>query len=95
MIKLGISGCCGRMGRTIASLALHDFHAVFSIAAAFEAPGHEAVGRDFGTILGHPLPLGVKVTDDARQALAQSDVLIEFTVPDVTLSHAQLAQEFR
>ena len=83
------------MGQTIASLALHDFHAVYSLAAALEAPGHEAVGRDYGSVLGHPSPLGVPVIDDARQAIAQSDVLIEFTVPDVTLAHAQLAQELR
>lgn len=94
-IKLGISGCCGRMGRTIASLALHDFHAVFALAAALEAPGHDAVGRDFGTVLGQPSPLGISVMDDARQAMTRSDVLIEFTVPDVTLAHAQLAQELR
>ncbi|MBI3330629.1 MAG: hypothetical protein HYZ96_00790, partial [Candidatus Omnitrophica bacterium] len=51
-IKLVISGCCGRMGRTIASLALHDFHDLFTITGALEAPGHEAVGRDLGVVLG-------------------------------------------
>ncbi|MBI4342317.1 MAG: 4-hydroxy-tetrahydrodipicolinate reductase [Candidatus Omnitrophica bacterium] len=92
-IKLVISGCCGRMGRSIASLALQD--SVFAIGAALEAAGHEAVGRDFGTVLGRPSGLGVKVSDDAKAALGQGDVLIEFTTPDVTAAHVQVAQPLR
>ena len=83
------------MGRTIAALALHDFDAMFSIAAALEASGHEAIGRDLGTILGRPSALGVKVAGDARTAIGRGHVLIEFTVPEVTAAHVQLAQELR
>ena len=92
-IKLVISGCCGRMGRSIASLALQD--PAFAISAAVEAAGHEAVGRDLGLAIGHPSDLGVKVGSDARTAIAQGDVVIEFTAPDVTVAHAQIAQALR
>ena len=94
-IKLVISGCCGRMGRTIAGLALHDFHELFNVVAVVEAHGHEAVGKDFGAILGRSTNLGVVVTDDAKTALSQGDVLIEFTLPDVTVAHVELAQQLR
>lgn len=79
------------MGRTIGSLALQD--GAFSIGAAFEAPGHEAVGRDYGVVLGRPSPLGLSVVDDAREAIRRGDVLIEFTQPASTVAHVQLAKE--
>ena len=92
-IKLVISGCCGRMGRSIASLALQD--SVFAIGAALEAAGHEAVGRDLGTVLGRAASVGVRISDDAKGAISQGDVLIEFTAPDVTTAHTQLARQLR
>ena len=92
-IRLVIAGCCGRMGRAIAELALHD--SVFALGAAFEAAGHEAVGQDYATVLGKPNALGVRVIDDARAAMSHGDVLIEFTTPDATVAHVRLAQELR
>ena len=81
------------MGRAIATLALQD--SVFTIGAALEASGHEAIGRDYGTVLGASKPLSVKVGDDVAAALKQGDVMIEFTLPDVTLAHVQAAQQLR
>ena len=49
-IKLAISGCCGRMGRSIALLAAKD--PAFALAGALEAAGHEALGRDLGAAIG-------------------------------------------
>ena len=81
------------MGQAIARCALAD--SAFAIHAALEAPGHEALGRDYGAILGRPSPLKIAISDDAATALTQGDVLIEFTAPDVTIAHAQLAQRAR
>ena len=81
------------MGRSIATLALQD--SVFAIGAALEAAGHEAIGRDLGAVLGQASSLGVKVSDDASAAIGRGDVLIEFTAPEVTVAHAQLAQQLR
>jgi 4-hydroxy-tetrahydrodipicolinate reductase len=90
-IKLVISGCCGRMGRSIALLAAKD--ATFTLAGAMEAAGHDALGRDLGLAIGHPTDLGVRVVSDARAAMSTGDVVIEFTTPDVTIAHAQLARD--
>ena len=92
-IKLAISGCCGRMGRSIALLAAKD--PAFALTGAVEATGHEALGRDLGVAIGHASDLGVRVVSDARAAFGASDVIIEFTAPDVTVSHAQLARDLR
>lgn len=92
-IKLIISGACGRMGRSIAALALRD--PAFSLGAALEAPKHDAVGRDLSAMLGSSAPVGVAVTDDAEAALGQGDVVVEFTVPEVTIAHVELAKRLK
>lgn len=92
-IKLVISGCCGRMGQSIALLAARD--PAFALAGALEASGHESLGRDLGLAIGHPADLGVRIVSDARIAMSAGDVVIEFTTPDVTVAHAQLARDAR
>ncbi|MBI3312199.1 MAG: 4-hydroxy-tetrahydrodipicolinate reductase [Candidatus Omnitrophica bacterium] len=92
-IKLVISGCCGRMGQAIARCALAD--SAFVIGAALEADVHQAVGQDYGTVLGLSSPLNIRVTQMAKEVMGAGDVVIEFTTPDVTVAHAQLAQQLR
>ena len=92
-IKLVISGCCGRMGQAIARSALTN--GAFTLAAVMEVPGHEAIGRDYRAIIGQPVNGAILVIGDARQALKQGDLLIEFTAPDATIAHAKLAQELQ
>jgi 4-hydroxy-tetrahydrodipicolinate reductase len=89
-VKLAISGCSGRMGRAIAALALQD--SAFAVAAALEAAGHEAVGHDYGTVLGRPASLGLPVIDDAERAVKQADVFVDFTRPEATIEHLRLAK---
>ena len=57
--------------------------------------GFVAIGRDLGTVLGRPDPLGIPVSDDSNTILRRGDVLIEFTKPQVTVKHARLAQRLR
>src|SRR3989338_809283 len=92
-IRLVMSGCCGRMGQAIARRALAD--SAFSLAAVVEAPGHEAIGRDYSAVLGQPVGGALRIVAESRQALSQGDVLIEFTTPDATVAHVQLAQDLK
>ena len=92
-VRLVISGACGRMGQTIARCALRD--GGFAVAGALEAAGQTAVGSDYGAIVGQPLSPPVAVSADARQALAQGDVLIEFTTPEATVANVRLAAQLR
>ena len=85
-IKLGIIGCCGRMGRAIASLAVEDPR--FRLVSALEALGQSTNGQDYGLVLGGKDKLGFKVTTDLDAATKAADVLIEFTAPDATITHA-------
>ena len=92
-VGVGIAGCCGRMGRAIATLALED--SMFAVRGALEAPGHAALGQDYGTFLGLPKPLGVAVVDDAAAAMRPADVVIDFTLPEATLAHVGVARQLR
>lgn len=90
-IRLVISGACGRMGQTIARCALQD--SLLTLGAVLEASQHAAVGRDYKEVLGQPLPAPLPVLDDARRAISQGDVVIEFTTPQATTAHVQVAAE--
>ena len=81
------------MGQAIGHCALADGR--FAIRAALESAGHEAIGRDYATVLGRPTMLGLLVTADERLAISQGDVIIEFTAPEATVAHATLAQTLR
>lgn len=76
-IKLAISGYGGRMGSTIGELALQDPD--FEVVVALEKSGHPLVGKEKG---------GLIITDDLAE-IREADVLIEFTIPEATVSHAR------
>jgi len=94
-IGLTIAGCCGRMGRSVAMLALRDWDALFALKGALELSGHDALGRDYGTVLGLTTTLGLPVGDDAQAAISRGDVCVDFTTPDATITHVQVAQQLR
>lgn len=72
MIKLGITGVCGKMGRRIFELA--SFDKDFELTLALEKKGTPAIGRDIGK-------LKISSTVDG---LFLCDVLVDFTVPEAT-----------
>ncbi len=86
MTRIAISGAAGRMGRTLIQAA--EQADGIELGAALERPGSDAVGMDAGTLAGLPA-CGVQVGDDLRAAVADFDVLVDFTRPEV--SEANLA----
>ena len=86
-LGLIVAGAAGRMGRTVIEAARGD--ARFCVAAALEAPGHAALGRDAGEFLG--VELGARITADAEPAMRPGACLIEFTRPPATLEHLAAA----
>jgi 4-hydroxy-tetrahydrodipicolinate reductase len=85
MVRIGISGACGKMGLKIAALALKEPEK-FKITGAFEWSGSPFIGKDLGEALGTG-NLGVIVSSDMDKGLKDVDCLIEFTLPEPTLSH--------
>jgi len=82
--RIGVVGCGGRMGRLlIAEIA--------GTGAARVAGGlSRSAGLDLGTLAGLG-PLGIATGTDPAALVAASDAIIDFTVPDATVHHAELA----
>ncbi|MDD4980876.1 MAG: 4-hydroxy-tetrahydrodipicolinate reductase [Candidatus Omnitrophica bacterium] len=72
MIKLGIAGVCGKMGRRIFKLASADKD--FEVTFALEKKGTPAIGKELGK-------LKISSTQDG---LFLVDVFIDFTTPEAT-----------
>jgi 4-hydroxy-tetrahydrodipicolinate reductase len=88
-----IAGASGRMGQMLVrTLAAGGGRA--RLHACLERPGHPWVGRDAGEAMGGA-PLGVTVTDDALEALAAAQAVIDFTAPAATVALAALAAQAR
>jgi 4-hydroxy-tetrahydrodipicolinate reductase len=83
-IRIAIAGAGGRMGQALVERALDA--ADLAIAAALDVRGASAIGADAGRALGRTT--GVAIGDDVDAALANADVLIDFTRPEGTLMHA-------
>jgi 4-hydroxy-tetrahydrodipicolinate reductase len=60
------------------------------LVAASEAPSSERVGQDAGTLAGLD-PLGVSISGDAEAVFRAADVVTDFTLPEATAAHAQIA----
>lgn len=86
-MKLALHGATGRMGTTLARLALAAGDSVVGAVAAASDP---AVGRDYGEVagLGH---LGVAVSPDVGASLLGADVVIDFSTPSAVPEVAALA----
>lgn len=87
-MKLAIAGASGRMGRMLIEYVL-DADGV-TLAGALDVPGAAALGQDAGLFLGRET--GVAITSDIEAALSGADCLIDFTRPDGTLAHLQVAR---
>lgn len=92
VIRIAISGCCGRMGNRIASLALEDKN--FFLAGAVENQGNPFQGRDFGEYLGAGKS-GIIIGADYRSSLENADILIEFSNPQATMLHLEECLNFK
>ena len=84
MIKAIVSGPAGRMGGRI--IHMIEAAAGITLAGAFERPGHPAVDKDVGEVVGLPA-MGLKVADYLHEVLGEGDVVIEFTHPEASLNH--------
>ena len=87
-----ITGASGRMGQMLIKtvLASDKCHLV----AALEREGNEWVGQDVGAMIGGQ-PIGLSVTDDAVEAFAKAQAVIDFTAPAATVAFAGLAAQAR
>ena len=88
-LKVGILGCGGRMGRMLtATVAGQDG---VSLVGGVDRPDSQAIGRDLGQLAGLSA-LGVTAGSDTEALFAAADVVIDFTLAEATVAHAEHAR---
>jgi len=83
MIKLGIAGVCGKMGRRIFELASQQKD--FELALALEQKGTPVIGKDLGRLKISSSPDGLFLID----------VFIDFTVPEATEANLDYVARYK
>ena len=87
-LAIGVIGAGGRMGTTVVQ-EIVDTEGC-ALAAAAEAPGHSAIGRDAGEVAGLGA-LGVSIGADPAAVFGRAEAVIEFALPEATARHVGLA----
>jgi len=83
MIKIGIAGACGKMGRRIFELAGWDKD--LEVAFVLEKKGTPLIGKDMGKLKVSSNPDGLFLID----------VLIDFTLPEAADEHLDYAARYK
>ncbi len=83
MIKLGIAGACGKMGRRIFELAGHDKD--IEVALVLEKKGTPLIGKELGRLKVSSNPDGLFLVD----------VLVDFTSPEATDEHLDYVAKYK
>lgn len=91
MIRLIVSGACGKMGQRIIVNAVQAM--AFKVVGAIEQQNHPQLENDIGLTAGLGDELKVRVTNNLDKIIKQGEVIIEFSNPETTLDHLGLAVE--
>ena len=83
MIKLGIAGACGKMGRRIYELASHDKE--LEVGLLLEKKGTPLIGKEMGRLKVSSNPDGLFLVD----------VLVDFTLPEATEEHLDYVAKYK
>lgn len=83
MIKLGIAGVCGRMGRRIFELARQNKD--FELTLALERKGTPMIGRELGKLKISSNPDGIFLVD----------VFVDFTTPEATQTNLDYVAKYK
>lgn len=83
MIKLGIAGVCGKMGRRIFDLACHDRD--FEVTLALEKRGTPMIGKELGKLKISSSPDGLFLVD----------VFVDFTTAEATETNLDYVARYK
>jgi len=90
MIKIIITGVCGKMGNTILNLALDDGD--FDVVGVVEAQNHPLTGKPLNHILPNA-PAQLSIEGSLANVINKCDVVIDFTEPTVSYEYFKLAKK--
>ena len=87
-VKFGVVGAAGRMGQSLVNQVVRTEGAC--LVATSERKSHPALGQDIGLLCGLG-PLNIEITDNASEVFKSADCVLEFSSPQATAAHAQIA----
>jgi 4-hydroxy-tetrahydrodipicolinate reductase len=88
-----VVGCSGRMGRMLCRAAVETDGVL--LAGATERAGSALVGQDAGLALGFGVDFGLPIADDPLPLFANAHAVLDFTTPEASVAHAELAAQAR
>ncbi len=88
-MKIGITGIRGRMARALALEIINNN--LFDISGALVRQGYDEVGEDIGEFLGLENKTNSKITDNLEELFENSDAVIDFSSPELTMQCAEMA----
>ncbi len=88
MVRAIVTGACGRMGKRIIGI-IHETNGI-TLKGAVERSGHPSLGKDVGELLGIG-SIGVRIESHLDDVIQKGDVIIDFTTPDTSLKHLEIA----
>ncbi|MEM7402164.1 MAG: 4-hydroxy-tetrahydrodipicolinate reductase [Pseudomonadota bacterium] len=90
MVRVGINGAGGRMGKTLIQACVD--HPDTQLGAAFEISSSNVIGQDAGVCAGIE-SLDVSINSDLANHTNDFDVLIDFTIPECTMQSLQVCKQ--
>ncbi len=92
LTKVVVTGASGRMGQTLVNLISKSDQ--LELVGALERPNHEWLGQDIGIAMGGS-KLGVVVSEDPIEVIANAEAVIDFTTPSATIEFSKFAAQAR
>ncbi len=88
-MRLLVTAPRGKMGKALIAEAYEDPR--FVVASAVGPKGRDYIGRDVGLVAGLGLEIGAPVLDGLDAAMADADVIIDFSTRELSLAMARAA----
>ncbi len=94
MLKVAVTGCAGRMGKEIARVVIAADG--MELVGGTEYKGHESIGKDLLAYIGEGHETsggGPKIAADLKEIVKETDVVIDFTLPESSIEHFNVAAD--
>lgn len=92
MIRLGINGAAGRMGRALVKASWADPEV--TLRAAMDRPGSASAGSDAGVLAGIG-PIGIPIASSLDGIGGEVDLIVDFSEPQATLECLSFCRSHR
>ena len=90
--RISIPGGNGRMGKTLIKEIIENEN--LELANSYCLPNEIEKGLDLGTLVGHN-PINKMLTDNLSSIFEDTDVIIDFTVPEASILHVEKAANYQ